>query len=130
MKLFFQKLVLGIAALYVIYILIPFTWHYIYSEEILNALAWNGYGGLINSYGLVPYFFAVFFLVSLLGIYKFKRWARSCFTAYVFASGISLPFWGLTVIGGVDGTISYFITLASGFILALSYFSSVNEEFK
>lgn len=130
MKYFFQKLVLSMAVAYLIFVFIPYAWGYIYREEILNALAWNGYGGLINPYGVVPYFFAAFFLVSLFGLYKFKSWARSCFVVYVIASAISLPFWGLAVIGNIDGIISYFITVASGFILALSYFSSLNEEFK
>ena len=129
MKSFFKKLVLSIVALYLVYMLIPFGWHLIYSEETLNALSWNGHGGLISLYGPTPYFFAAFFFFSLFGLYKFKKWGRSCFMAYSILSGILLPIWGLAIIGGADGVVSYFVTLISGFVLSLAYFSSLNEEF-
>lgn len=103
MKAFFQKLVLGVMALYLVYILIPFAWHYIYNEETLTALTWNGYGGLVSLYGPAPYFVSAFFFVSLLGLYNFKKWGRLCFTVYTIVSGLLVPIWGLSLWVGLMG---------------------------
>jgi hypothetical protein len=130
LKSFFQKLVLLIIALYLIYMLIPYGWQYIYSEETLNALAWNGYGGIVNIFGPVPYVFAAFLLVSLAGLYKFKKWGRTCFMLYAISVGMLSPIFGLGVTAGIDGIVSYFFTFLSGFIISVSYFSSISNEFK
>ena len=130
MKGFFKKIVAAVSLLYVVYILTPYIWHLIYDQETLDALSWNGHGGQLNIYGPVPYFIAGITLISLIGIHQLKKWGRKLFLISVIASGLVIPFFGLGVIGGFDSLIAYFLTVGTGAIISISYFSSVAESFE
>ncbi|WP_339412812.1 hypothetical protein [Pseudomonas sp. EA_35y_Pfl2_R5] len=130
MKGFFKKIVAAVFLLYLAYILMPYIWHLMYDQETLDALSWNGYGGQLNIYGPFPYFIAGITLVSLVGIHQLRKWGRKLFLISVIASGVLTPFFGLGVIGGFDLFIGYFLTVGTGVIISMSYFSSVAENFE
>ncbi|GAB4187669.1 MAG: hypothetical protein Tsb002_13150 [Wenzhouxiangellaceae bacterium] len=130
MKAFYRKIIYSYVALYIMYLALPWLWGYIYSQVILDALSWNGYGSIIDIYGPVPYALAFLLLVSVIGLHQFKKWGRTLFLVATVISGLLSPFFGLAVIGNYDSIFPYFLTVSGGVILSLSYFSVLNSEFK
>lgn len=108
----------------------PYMWHLMYDQETLNALSWNGHGGEINLYGPIPYIISGITLISLVGLHQLKKWGRKLLLITVIASGLITPMFGLGVQGGFDSLAAYFLTIGTGAILSMSYFSSVAESFE
>ncbi len=130
MKEIFQKIILAVGCFYLLYIALPFFWLEIYDQETLEVLNWHGYGGLLDIYGPIPYIFACALLISLVGLYQFKRWGRTIFMLVTIISGVVSPLWGLQTMGYFDSLPAYFVSIGSGAILAMSYFSSIGAEFE
>ncbi|MDH0894838.1 MULTISPECIES: hypothetical protein [unclassified Pseudomonas] len=128
MKGFFKKVVVAVFLLYLVYILMPYAWHLMCSQEELDALSWNGYGGWVSFYGPIPYIITGVTLISLVGLHQLKRWGRTLFLIIVIISGLITPMFGLIVQGGFDSLISYFLVIGIGAIISMSYFSSITEQ--
>ena len=130
MKNIFRKIIVGVGALYIAFMALPFFWLDIYDQETLNALTWLGNGGVLNIYGPLPYLLAIVFIVSLIGMYRLKKWARTLFMLFTIISGLISPLWGLSVAGNIDVLAPYFISIGSGALLAIAYFTSLGAEFE
>jgi hypothetical protein len=129
MKSQFKGIVIALGILYLSFICLPFLWGHIYSEDTLNALAWNGFNSLIDVHGPTPLIISLFLLASLVGLYKFKKWGRHLFATTTLISGILTPLYGVVVGVGIDNLVSYFFAIGSGAVLSMSYFSNFASEF-
>ncbi|RBP48944.1 hypothetical protein [Arenicella xantha] len=125
----FRKVVLVTMTAYCVLLVLPYLWTSFYSKQVLSVLAWWGYGGLISIYGVVPYVFVAAMLVSLTGLYFFKRWARTMFALTMLAIGIVSPLFGLAIAPSFDTLFAHVFGLGCGAILALSYLSEAANEF-
>jgi hypothetical protein len=130
MKGIFQKTILAVGGLYLLYMALPFFWLELYDQETLEVLSWQGYGGLLDIYGPIPYILACALLVSLVGLYQLKKWGRTTFMLVTIITGVISPLWGLQTMGQLDSLPAYFVSIGSGAILAMAYLSSIGGEFE
>ena len=79
-------------------------------------------GGLLG--GLV-----VAWLVGLVGLFRFKSWARTLSLYSTLASFLVYPLLGASLSSGLESTLFEASTTVWGAILALSYFSAVSSRF-
>lgn len=126
----FRKIASLMLAAYVVCLAISYSWPYIYDQATLDAHSWNGYGGVINIYGLTPYVLVAAILASLIGLLFFKIWARNLFFICTVVSIAMGPFSGIVVQGPVESVPSGIIALGMGGILAMSYLFSVKNKFQ
>lgn len=130
MKATYKRLIYAIAMIYMVYVAVPFFGPSMYEQEVLDALSWHGYGGVLDVYGPIPFIIAILLMISLVGLHQFKPWARILFTVVTVISGLATPLWGLQVVGSYDTIFGYFVAIGSGAILSLSYWSELSDEFK
>ncbi len=130
MKRIFSTTIIVATLLYVVWYFMPFAWEYLYDNETLGGLQWNGYGAKLNLDGPIPYIAGIAYLVSALGMLFYKLWARTLFTLLTISTVISAPFWGVAASGGYDVLVGNIVTLSDGAIIAMAYLTSVSSEFK
>lgn len=126
----FRKIVLATLVSYIVLLTLPYTWEYYYSPAVMNILSWWGYGSILDLYGYIPYAFALSYLVSLSGMYFYKKWSRSLFLFTSILSILSSPMWGVYIMPNIDAIFAHINGLGSGAVLALAYFSEVKNEFE
>jgi LytS/YehU family sensor histidine kinase len=96
-----------------------------YSNEPETWLMRNPwiYGGMLG--GLL-----VAWLTGLIGLFRFKAWARSLSLYVTLAGFFAYPFMGPSVLSGLESALFDAVSTIWGGILALSYFSAVSERFE
>jgi len=129
MKNYFTFLVLGTLFLYAIWFIAPFFWGYLYEGETLNLLSWNGYGGVIDANGPIPYVIGLAYVIVSLGLIYYKNWARFAFLLLTCFSVVSAPFWGMQIQTGYEFVLTYLVALGDGAILVIAYLTNVSNEF-
>lgn len=99
-------------------------WTYFGNER---ALAWLGAGSILDYDVLHILVYLLYFMhvVSYVGLFLFLSWSKKLLMATVVVTGFSSPFFGIAVGSGVEELISYFLTLGSGLVLGVSYFSDI-----
>ena len=130
MKKLFIYLVTATLILYVLWFAMPFFWHVLYDNEIVNLLSWGGYRGYLNVSGPIPYITGIVYVIALIGLLLFKKWARLLFVISLGFSVVTTPLWGMSVETGYEALIGYLMTLCDGVILAVCYLTSLNDDFK
>jgi len=96
-----------------------------YENEPENGLLGNV---LVSGIVLVPLFLA--WLTGLVGLFFFKRWARSL-SLYVTLFGLIISaFLGPFLYSGLEASLFDASSILWGFILALSYYSSISARFE
>ena len=116
--------------MYVALFLTPYSWVYLYQDEIIDALSWNSYGSKFGANNFIGYaFFACYGVISI-GLVLFKKWARSGFVVLTVLSVLTSPFWGLSVLYGYESALSYMLVLGDGAILAIIYLTGISNEFE
>ena len=129
MKQLFIGAVIGAIVLDFALIFTPYSWVYLYDQEILDALSWNGYQSKFGDSFLPRYLlFAAYGTVSI-GMIYFKRWARTCFVLLTILTIGMAPFWGVSVQYGYEAAISLVMALLDGAILAMMFLTSLGNEF-
>ena len=72
---------------------------------------------------------AVAWLAGLVGLFRFKRWARSLSLYSTLAGFLIAPFMGAYLSSGLETSLFDASTTLWGAVLALSYFSAVSDRF-
>ena len=128
MKNLFRVLVIVSISIYLVWFLLPHFWHLLHTPEEVNLLNYNGYGESFNTLPII-YTTSVLYIISAIGLFIFKRWARTLFlglTAFSVAVG---PFMGWSVQTGFEASINNLAILCDGAVIFMSYFSSMRDEF-
>ena len=128
MNKFFRILVLISICAYSIYMLLPYFWHLIHSDEIIGILELNGYKEYFNFYYILNIIFALTIVASF-GLLFYKKWARTLFSGLILITIILVPFTGFSVATGFESSLGMVNTLSNGAILYMAYFSSVSNDF-
>jgi hypothetical protein len=68
-------------------------------------------------------------IVALIGLWNFKRWARPTYIAYSTLSLLMIPFFGPTLASGAEGAIDSLSMMVSGALMAAMLFSPVRARF-
>lgn len=79
-------------------------------------------GGLLVS-------LVVAWLIGLIGLFRFKSWARSLSLYSTLAGFLVFPFLGASLSSGLENALFEASSTVWGAILALSYFSAVSGRF-
>lgn len=111
------------------------------SKEIEILFSWDGYGGLLynrpgkNSSGLniflLPLFLVaiVAYLAGIIGMYFFKRWARTTIVILTIASFIYYLFMGIIVSLPSVILLHELSTFLTGIFICMAYLPPLNKEF-
>ena len=128
-KIFRTIIVLSLT-LQIIWFFLPFVWGYYNNEDQLNLLSWAGYDSMIDINGPIPYIILAAFIISSIGLFFFKMWARTFYLVLILFSVISTPIWGFTVAPPIDNVLGYIISLSDGAILAIAYLTKIGSKFE
>jgi hypothetical protein len=114
------------------------------SEDLAVILQWVGYEGLLFGWGheggelsVAGGFFIAFILVvvlpgmllSYIGLWGFKGWARPLNVAIWIAGLVCIPYSGLNIMGPWEYLLCELSTMCGTAVLMLSYFSPLSECF-
>lgn len=96
-----------------------------YEEEPKNWLMANLWiaAGLVGGLLLV-------WLVGLVGLFRFKKWARPVCLSSTLAAFLVIPFLGPQLSSGLESALFEASGVLWGAILALSYFSAISDRFE
>lgn len=127
-KVFRTIVVINLAA-FLIWFFQPYGYLTITDKSVMDALAWNGYGGneILNQY--IPWCFLAVSLICAVGLYFYLNFARILFALMVLSALLLSPFMGLNIGTGIDTFFHTLINLLDGIILFMSYFSSISNKF-
>ena len=78
----------------------------------------------------VVLFLVLGLIISSIGIYRLKTWARTPYVACSVLGAVLLLFAGPTVTPPISGTLQYLANALEGFSIALLYFSSTRVNFE
>ena len=71
----------------------------------------------------------VIWLIGFIGLFWFKPWARQLSLFATLGSLLLIPFMGASLSSGIETALFEAATLTWGAILALSFYSSINQRF-
>ena len=103
-----------------------------YSETLAAAYANEPYPWLMQQAWIcwtVIGGFAAASLAGLVGLFYFKRWARSLSLYSTLAGYLFAPLIGSSLYSGLESALSDGSSVLWGAVLALSYFSPVSQRF-
>lgn len=116
------------AVFFVMYMFAP--WAYSTLEpEMQSLLSYRGYGALIEVPEWVLWLQLIIALIGYAGMAFFRNFFRLVFVASLAVNLILSPIFGASVITGIEVFIIDTSTLLSGFAIALSYFTRLNDKF-
>lgn len=129
MKKTFQLIIIASLVLQAVWLILPFSWEYIYHGDQLELLSWNTYGAFINTSGIAPYLMFAVYIISSAGLFTLKKWGRVLFLCLTVFSIIGTPIWGISVSPPLDSSIGYIVSLCDGAILTIAYLTHLATEF-
>ena len=102
------------------------------SQEITDALSWNGYGSILSeeSSQLLSYVQLGALFIGVVGFLAFGGWSRYLLLGVFIGTYAIIPFCGLSVTQGISEAFIYF---GSGFFLVpfvLSFFQPCSAYFE
>ena len=106
----------------------PWLYGYLDSET-QGILAWGGHKAAIEMPEWFVYIYLVVIMLSYIGMYLFKKAFRTLFLVLTVVSYPLATISGMSVINGVEVAVVDLSTLLTGIIIALAYFSKLNERF-
>lgn len=131
MAKYFQPTILLVAILYTVFFFLPYAWQWMYSEEVVYLLSASGSGGIVGLNSLFPYLYSGLYIISLVGLYSYRKAAKWFFTAIIGFNLLLSPYiLGLSVAIYFDGTIGYLLTLTEGALLIMMHSKDVGHKFK
>lgn len=127
--LFFRAAVLIMLVMQFVWFFAP--WGVTYENGAEEAMVWAGINSYVstNASIFVSDSVAMLYVVAYVGLLFFRPWARGLFVAVCAFSGLSVFLNGLSIQSNYEAALSYFMTLADGAIIALSYCSIVRDGF-
>ncbi|QMW15660.1 MULTISPECIES: hypothetical protein [unclassified Pseudoalteromonas] len=131
MTRYFQFTVLVTAVLYSTFFFLPYIWQYIYSEDISYLLSAAGTGGIIDPQSSFPYIYSMVYVLSLLGLYLYKKLAKWLFCSLTAFNFLVSPYiLGLYVTMYFDASIGYLLTLCEGALILMLFSDDVIKKLK
>ena len=124
----YQLSVITSCVLFVAYWYAPWLYGYLDSES-QGILAWGGHK---SSYELPEWFsnaYLVIMIISYIGMLLLRKAFRTLFLILTIISFPIALISGMSVITGIEVVIIDISTLLSGFIIAIAYYSKLNEQF-
>ncbi|MDN7125510.1 hypothetical protein [Pseudidiomarina terrestris] len=127
----FQTTVLITAALYTVFFFMPYIWQHIYAEEVVYILSASGTGGMLEPTNPFPYIYSVLYVVSLLGLYTFKKFAKWLFSILIAFNLLVSPYvLGVSVSIYLDMSIGYLLTLFEGALILMLFSDEISGKLK
>ncbi|MDO3387776.1 hypothetical protein QWI17_18175 [Gilvimarinus sp. SDUM040013] len=130
MESIFRGLVVFAAVLSLIFWSMPYFDYMWLSNEQLYLLDQDGFGAVIPTSHLTYWGTLVVWLVLLIGLFFFNRFARIGFVAFYFFSVVLGLCYGLRIHTAYEVTILNLMGLADGAIIAIAYLTSVGAKFE
>jgi len=120
---------LGISAVfYVMYMFAPWAYGTL-NPEIYILLSYDGRGALIEAPEWLFWGQLIITLIGYAGMALFRRLFRVIFVGLIVINLILSPIYGASVITGIEVFIIDTSTLLSGFAIALSFYTRLNDKF-
>ncbi|MBY6064112.1 hypothetical protein [Pseudidiomarina sediminum] len=131
MTKYFPKAVLMTAALYAVFFFLPYSWQFIYAEEIVYVLSTNGVGAVLESPNLFLTIYSILYVLSLLGLYSYKKWAKWLFIALIAFQLLIAPYvLGISVSVYLDMSLGYLLSLFEGALLLMLFSDEISSKLK
>ena len=112
------------------------------TQEIQDLLLWDGYGGLLwqgteeQEMTTLALIFLLLFIglgilgvASIVGMFLFKKWARTITVVITIFSIMSTPFMGIWIGMPIDTMFGDISAYLFGALLCMSYLEPLNSEF-
>ncbi|MFC0445665.1 hypothetical protein ACFOD1_06315 [Pseudidiomarina halophila] len=127
----FQTTVLITAALYTAFFFMPYMWSHIYAEEVVYILSASGSGGMLESNNPFPYVYSTLYVLSLLGLYTYRKLAKWLFSIIIAFNLLISPYvLGFSVSIYLDMSIGYLLTLFEGALILMLFSDEINSKLK
>ena len=130
MKSIFRSLVVLSYVTYAVFFFIPYFDAYIYEQNTMLALTWNGYGAVIPFNTFSIYLMLAAYSVITIGLFFFYSWARLSFLVITAVSVALVGLQGIAVIPPMDGLLVYITNLIDGALIVFMYLTSISNRFK
>jgi hypothetical protein len=98
-------------------------WKYL-DEDVQRLLAVDGYGSIFPEHSYIPW--VILSLLSYVGIFFLRRWARDLLAAIYLFQVVIVPFSGVRIFAPFEGVFSVCM-LTDGMVLGLLYFAWNSE---
>ncbi|HEY3053594.1 MAG TPA: DUF2007 domain-containing protein [Thermoanaerobaculia bacterium] len=99
-------------------------------EYLKEAFRYNGYGAVIPPSANLGYLFLFAYLAAAVGLLIFNNWARHLLMVTNVIHIAMRPFFGVSVRGPFDSTLSFVMLLLNGTILAFAYSPPLSRAFR
>ncbi len=129
MKTLYRCLIIVLIFFQIVWFCIP--WVISYDAHSINLLSSAGYGSLVG-YKIIEvfsYLFTFLYLCCCIGLFFFFKLARTAYFILLLFGGLAIFFYGTSVQVNFEASLGYFMTLADGVILSMSYLSTISKEF-
>lgn len=129
MKKLFRILVITSMLLYAMYWFSSYFSHLWLTAEQLDILSFGGLGRKMTYPLIIDWVIFLAWLLISIGLISFHRSARIQFVVLHIVILASIPFSGLIIFEPVGFFLLSIVNLLDGAIIALSYFSTLSNEF-
>ncbi len=116
------------AIFFVMYMFAPWAYGTL-EPEMQTLLSYSGYGALVEAPDWIFWLLLVIALIGYAGMALFRNLFRVIFVAFTVITLLLSPIFGASVITGIEVFIIDTSTLLSGFAIALSYYTRLNDNF-
>lgn len=129
MEWMYRSLVLLLLVLQLVWFFFP--WGLGYDSESVSAMYWIGHDSIVSARvaTILSYVFGFVYVAACVGLIYFIRLARFAYLVALVLGGAVVLLCGISVQSAYEASLGYFLTLGDGFVLALSYFTSINRNF-
>ncbi len=132
MERIYRILILLSTAAYILWFFQPYNSPEFVGEEAIRILGAEGYGGsdfLLNISPVMGWVLLLGFILAAVGMVFYISAARASFVLLLAISIVLRLFTGLSVQTSINAALLYFINIADGVIVFMSYFSSVADNY-
>ena len=125
----FRILVMLSVLAYVLFVLYPLIGPAPESPFAGQIISLSGYGSAFELPEAVDWAIIVLWILLAIGIYNFKRLARTGYLVLLILELAVLPFIGMQILTAAELFLFSIVCILDGAILAMAFFSSVSEKF-
>jgi len=116
------------AMLYLMYMFAPWVYQFL-NPEIQSLLSYGGAGAYIDFPEWLFWGHLFGNLAGYIGMAFFRKAFRVLFLIVTIGSLLVSPLYGISIITGIEVFLVDASTLLSGLVIALAYFTTLNERF-
>jgi len=127
---FFRTLIVAVFVLHIFWFFSPFL--VLSSEDLDAAFTWVGVDALIDNRWVlyISFVFTALYFIAYIGLFFYQKWSRLLLLVLAASGIIVILVSGMSVQTAVGAALGYSLTLLEGSILALSYSSAGDKEFR